>query len=166
MELGTTPNWQLPETLFDFQPSKWSHTHYHHAGEKSPFQLDADQIEVLLDLISATAITLDYTGKAELTGLTKWLPDLALGIEVLTSEAHRAVNDCNEVLHKIGGLPVRTSVEADTRIIGFAGFSGGVWRLKCKSPDKPGVFELSGSVERVREVYSATLSEHATNPDV
>lgn len=133
-------------------------------AEYNPQPISNDVISTLLDTVAATAITLDYIDNAQKHNIMGFLPGLAPGVELLKIESSQVIMDCNEFIHRIGGIPVRTSLELDAKITGFTGFSEGVWTFRCKSPT--GEELMTGSAQRLREVYSATLPDESGSPDM
>lgn len=161
MEHWAVPQMQPIPYLHDVPHARWQRLPIQQKSQQQRPEVQQTDYDTLLDTLAVTAKSFDYIEKAREHGVTDWLPVLSTGIEKLRNEARATIDECNDFIHKIGGIPVRVNIDSGAhstaQILGFTQFKDGVWTFKCRTADEPTESMMSGSTERLREVYSATL---------
>lgn len=117
-------------------------------------------IEQLLACMDTTSNTLGFVElyRAQRTSFPSLYPGLT--IDQFEEVAHETLRDANDLIFRIGGIPVKMSTDtgepAEGVITGLNGFENGVWQSMFLAHGTKAATPVVGTTAALRELYEAS----------
>lgn len=116
-----------------------------------------ETIQHLLDGITTTAKSYDHLNWAYENRIDSLNKEMGEQLDGLAHLVEETMHDCNEIIRRIGGIPVKISGDMDCRVVSVEDYQAGSWVFNCISREVAQPFKNFGSVEQLKKIYSEAL---------